>query len=91
LWSEPCHNEVSMKEVAISEFKAKCLALLERVRRTRQPLIVTRHGKAIAEVIPPAPPVDRRALFGSMKDRITIRGDIVAPAMEEDDWEVHRE
>jgi prevent-host-death family protein len=80
-----------MKEVAISEFKAKCLALFERVRGTRQPLIVTRHGKPIAEVIPPAPPVDRQALFGSMKDRITIRGDIVSPAMEKDDWEVNRE
>jgi antitoxin (DNA-binding transcriptional repressor) of toxin-antitoxin stability system len=64
---------------------------LPYVRRTRQPLIVTRHGKPVAEVVPPAPPVDLRALFGSMRDRITIHGDIVSPAMEEDDWEVNRE
>jgi len=33
-----------MIEVSISEFKAKCLALLEQVRKTREPIRVTRHG-----------------------------------------------
>ena len=77
-----------MIEIAISEFKAKCLALLEQVRRTRQPIRITRHGKPVAEVVPPAPAVDRSSMFGSMKDSITIKGDIISPADEEDDWEV---
>ena len=42
-----------MKEVAISEFKAKCLGMLEQVRKTRKPIRITRFGKPVAEVIPP--------------------------------------
>jgi prevent-host-death family protein len=79
-----------MIEVAISEFKAKCLALLEQVRRTRQPIRITRHGKPVAEVVPPAPVVDRLSMFGSMKDSKII-GDIISPADDEDDWEVLRD
>ena len=40
-----------MQEVAISEFKAKCLALLEQVRATKKPLRITRFGKPVAEVV----------------------------------------
>jgi prevent-host-death family protein len=79
-----------MIEVAISEFKAKCLALLEQVRRTRQPIRVTRFGKPVAEVVPPAPVVDRNSWIGSMKDS-KITGDIISPANDEDEWEVLRD
>jgi prevent-host-death family protein len=75
-----------MKEVAISEFKAKCLDLLDQVQKTRKPLRITRHGKPVAEVVPPtsdAPP----DWMGSMKESIEILGDIIAPANEEGDWE----
>jgi prevent-host-death family protein len=80
-----------MKEVPISEFKAKCLALLEMVRRTRQPLRITRHGKPVAEVVPSTAVVDRAAWIGSMKDSMEIIGDIISPATDEDEWEVLRD
>ncbi len=80
-----------MKEVSISEFKAKCLALLESVRRTRTPIRVTRFGKPVAEVIPPTVLVDRSSWIGSMKDSIEIVGDIISPANDESDWEVLRD
>ena len=79
-----------MLEVAISEFKAKCLALLEQVRRTRQPIRITRHGKPVADIIPPAPVVDRQSMIGSMKDSKII-GDIISPANDEDEWEALRD
>ena len=80
-----------MEEVSISEFKAKCLALLEQVRRTRQPIRITRHGKPVAEVTPPTATVDRAAWIGSMKDSLEIVGDIISPATDEDEWEVLRD
>ena len=80
-----------MIEVAISEFKAKCLALLEQVRRTRQPIRITRHGKPVAEVVPPSPVEDRSAWMGSMKGRMEILGDITSPASDEDEWEALRD
>jgi prevent-host-death family protein len=73
-------------EVSISEFKAKCSALVEQVRRTRQPIRITRQGKPVAEIIPTRPTMDRRSMFGSMEGSITIKGDIISPASDPDEW-----
>jgi prevent-host-death family protein len=80
-----------MQEIAISEFKAKCLAVLERVRSTKKPIRVTRFGKPVAEVVPPTSVEDRSSWIGSMKNSMRIKGDIVSPATNEDDWEVLRD
>jgi len=80
-----------MEEIAISEFKAKCLAILERVRKTRKPIRITRHGKPVADVVPPAVVVDRDAWIGSMKDSVKILGDIISPASDPDEWEALRD
>ncbi len=75
--------------MAISKFKATCLATLERVRRTRRPIRVTRFGKPVAEVVPPSPP-RRKGWLGDMAGTGRIVGDIVSPASDPDDWEVLR-
>ena len=80
-----------MQEIAISEFKAKCLALLDEVSKTKKPLRITRFGKPVADVIPSPTVVDREQWIGSMKDSMRILGDIVSPANDEDDWEVLRD
>jgi prevent-host-death family protein len=80
-----------MQEIAISEFKAKCLAVLEQVRATKKPIRITRFGKPVAEVVPPTVVEDRKAWIGSMKDTMKITGDIVSPATDEDEWEVLRD
>jgi len=80
-----------MQEIAISEFKAKCLAVLERVRSTKTPICVTRFGKPVAEVVPPTSVEVRSSWIGSMKNSMRIKGDIVSPATNEDDWEVLRD
>ena len=80
-----------MQEVAISEFKAKCLSLLQQVAKTKQPIRVTRFGKPVADVVPPADiQVDRNAWVGSGEGTARILADIVSPANEPDDWEALR-
>jgi prevent-host-death family protein len=79
-----------MREVAISEFKAKCLALIDQVQKTKKPILITRFGKPVAEVIPPSPK-PTADWIGSMKDTIEIVGDIIAPANDLEDWEVLRD
>ena len=74
-----------MDEIPISKFKATCLAVLERVRVTNQPIRVNRFGKPIADILPSAladKPVRR---FGTGPGRIL--GDIMAPVIEESDFE----
>ena len=80
-----------MKEVAISEFKAKCLGILEEVRKTRRPIRVTRFGEPVAEVVPPAPKERPKRWLGSMSGTMTITGDIVGPIGSFDDWEAWKE
>jgi prevent-host-death family protein len=80
-----------MKEIAISEFKAKCLSLLDQVQKTKKPILVTRFGKPVAEVIPASPKAAAGDWIGSMKDTMKIVGDIVSPANEESDWEALRD
>src|SRR6476620_6200719 len=43
----------TMRDIAISKFKATCLAVLEDVRRTGAPVTVTRFGRPVAEIVPP--------------------------------------
>ena len=66
-----------MKEVAISKFKATCLAVLEQVRKTRRPVLITRFGKPVAEVVPPSPRPPQKRTLGSSEGLGEIRGDIV--------------
>ena len=77
-----------MKEIAISKFKATCLEVLERVRKTRTPILVTRFGKPVAEVKPPSVSKHAGDWLGSLAGTAQIRGDIVSPATGEEDWEV---
>ena len=80
-----------MKEIAISEFKAKCLALLEQVRSTKKPIRVTRFGKPIAEVVPASPAAQPADWLGSMSGTFEILGDIISPVIDEDDIEALRD
>jgi prevent-host-death family protein len=77
-----------MDEIAISKFKATCLAVLERVRETGRSVRVTKFGKPIAEVVPPKKHGRKQEKWlGSMAGTGKIVGDIVSPASDERDWE----
>lgn len=79
-----------MESIAISEFKAKCLAVLEEVRRSGEPILVTRRGQPIAEIVPPSRPAARTRQPGAAAGTFRIVGDIIAPASDPQDWEVLR-
>jgi antitoxin (DNA-binding transcriptional repressor) of toxin-antitoxin stability system len=71
-----------MAEIAISKFKATCLAALEEVRRTREPLLVTRFGKPVAQIVPPGPAKSTKRKLGGLAKTIELTGDIVSPPEE---------
>jgi prevent-host-death family protein len=81
-------GEAMMERVPISKFKATCLALLDQVKRTGRPILVTRRGEPIAQIQPPPPPQRPASWLGSFRDSGRIVGDIVSPAGEEEMWEV---
>jgi prevent-host-death family protein len=68
------------KAVAAAEFKARGLAFLEEVRRTRRPLLVTRHGRPVAEISPYVSKKGRSA--NPLKGSILFQGDLISPVGE---------
>ena len=77
-----------MKEIGISKFKATCVVVLERIRRTRKPIRITRYGQPIAEIFPPAQKPARKQWLGALAGTGKVVGDIVSPATDEKYWDV---
>jgi prevent-host-death family protein len=75
------------EQMAISEFKATCLAVLERIRRTGRSIVITRRGEPVAEVIPPPPALAGPKWLGALAGRGRIAGDLLEPAADIEEWE----
>lgn len=67
-----------MQTLKAAEFKAKCLALMDQVQRTGEPVLITKNGRPVAE-LHPAHGQRVASPFGLHRGAIAIRGDIVAP------------
>ncbi|HEY7616718.1 MAG TPA: type II toxin-antitoxin system prevent-host-death family antitoxin [Terriglobales bacterium] len=81
---------MSIEEIAISKFKATCLAVLERVRKTGKPILVTRFGEPVAEIVPPHVQEKPKRELGMLRGTGVILGDIISPATDEDEWDALR-
>jgi prevent-host-death family protein len=69
-----------MTTIAAGEFKAKCLKLLDEVAEKREALVITKHGKPVAQLVPvPEPKAKRQGIVGSMKGSVLWEGDIISP------------
>lgn len=77
-----------MKTIAASVFKAQCLRLMEEVRDRRVSVEITKKGIPVAKLVP----VDTqdRSIFGCMRGRFEITGDIVSPVVSAETWESSR-
>jgi prevent-host-death family protein len=77
--------------LSVSHFKATCLAVLERVRRTGRSVLVTKRGVPIAEIVPASPAASGREWLGALRGTAQVKGNIVAPAGTATDWDaLHR-
>ena len=63
--------------VKASEFKAKCLALMDEVARTGKSVTITKNGKPVADLVPHRSP--KRSPLGIWKGKVIIKGDIISP------------
>lgn len=74
-----------MKQIPAGEFKAQCLAIMDRVSKSGEPVIVTKHGKPVVKLVP----AENRAddIFDYMAGKAKVVGDIVGPVTPREDWE----
>lgn len=88
----PAKSRKVIQEISVSEFKAKCLSLIQQVQKTKAPIRLTKRGKPIAEVVPVSPEADaRRDWIGSLSAVTKITGDIESPIIDLQDFEVYRD
>ena len=66
-------------DIPAGQFKAKCLQIMDQVARSRQPVTITKRGKAVAKIVPADEAAELEPLFGYMAGTAEIRGDIVQP------------
>jgi len=65
-----------MKTMLVSEFKAKCIAALKEVERTREPVLITLRGRPLV-MVQPVEPYRRGKRLGGLKGSMTIRRELV--------------
>jgi len=74
-----------VKSMAAGAFKAQCLAVMDQVLETGEPVLITKHGKPVAKLVPAQNNADN--IFGYMAGRVKVVGDIVGPVTPLEDWE----
>lgn len=75
-----------MKTLAITDFKAHALQVLGQVAKTKEPVLITKRGKPLAEVVPVS---TSKPVSGKLSEALVFEKDIVSP-LGEDMWDVYR-
>jgi prevent-host-death family protein len=75
-----------MKKMPAAEFKTHCLMIMEEVRATREPVLITKRGCPVAKLVP----ADTADFIGRLEGVVRIAGDIESPIEPPETWEVLR-
>jgi prevent-host-death family protein len=73
-----------MKQMAAGAFKANCLAVMDEVQAKHETVVITKHGKPVAKLVPVEETKDE--IYNFLGGKGTITGDIVSPALSPKDW-----
>ena len=73
-----------MKTMPAGEFKARCLRVMEEVKKYRTPVVITKKGRPVAKLVPPD--ASATGVFGCMSGSARIVGDIEAPVVAAGTW-----
>jgi prevent-host-death family protein len=76
--------EDNVKKMAAGSFKVHCLAIMDEVHAKRESVVITKHGKPVAKLVP----ADKNGddIYDFLAGKGAIAGDIVSPAISGEDW-----
>jgi prevent-host-death family protein len=77
-----------MKEMPAGEFKAHCLAVMDQVRATREPVVITKRGRPVAKLVPVEEKPSK--FLGRLQGVVKILGDIESPIEPTESWKALR-
>ncbi len=73
-----------MKKLPAGFFKAHCLAVMDDVQTKKESVVITKRGKPVVKLVPVEPQGDD--IFGFLRGKVTITGDVVSPALSRREW-----
>jgi len=76
--------EIRMKKMPAGSFKTKCLALMDEVHSKRETVLITKHGKPVAKLVPANTEADD--IYGFLAGKGAVSGDVVSPAISLKEW-----
>jgi prevent-host-death family protein len=71
-------------QMAAGQFKAQCLQLMDQVQQTHEEIVITKHGRPVAKLVPVEAAAER-SLLGYLQGSVQVVGDIVSPL--DESWE----
>jgi antitoxin (DNA-binding transcriptional repressor) of toxin-antitoxin stability system len=75
---------MGVKTIAAGSFKVHCLAVMDEVHAKRETVVITKRGKPVEKLGPVEEQTDD--LFGFLRGKVTIVGDVVSPALRLEEW-----
>lgn len=73
-----------MKRMAAGSFKVHCLAIMDEVQAKKEVVLITKHGKPVAKIVPASNAKDD--IYNFLAGKGTVSGDVVSPAISLVDW-----
>jgi prevent-host-death family protein len=76
--------ELGMKKMAAGLFKTNCLAVMDEVQAKHETVVITKHGKPVAKLVPIQ--TDKDEIYNFLAGKGAITGDVVSPAIPPEEW-----
>lgn len=73
-----------MKKMAAGSFKTNCLAIMDEVQARHETVVITKHGKPVAKLVPVTTDTDE--IYDFLAGKGVVNGDIVSPAVSPEEW-----
>ncbi|MHB8485587.1 MAG: type II toxin-antitoxin system Phd/YefM family antitoxin [Candidatus Acidiferrales bacterium] len=73
-----------MKKMAAGSFKTNCLAVMDEVQAKRETVVITKHGKPVAKLVPVTAETDE--IYNFLAGKGAVAGDVVSPAISSREW-----
>ena len=74
-----------MRTMPAGKFKAHCLSVMDEVKATREPVVITKNGRPVAKLVPAES--EPKDIFGCLRGVMEIVGDVESPVIPLEDWE----
>jgi prevent-host-death family protein len=73
-----------MKKIAAGSFKTNCLAVMDEVQARHETVVITKHGKPVAKLVPVNTETDE--IYNFLAGKGTVVADVISPAVSSKEW-----